>query len=105
MKAFAEKATGLEKIDIVLAIAGMTMIEWEEVEGFQSTILVNVISTELLVLLLLPKLRETATKWGLQPRVSFVVSESHFVAKFAERRESDIFIALGREESADLDDR
>jgi NAD(P)-dependent dehydrogenase (short-subunit alcohol dehydrogenase family) len=105
VKAFAEKAMGLERIDVVLANAGVAMTEWKEVEGFESTILVNVICTELLVLLLLPKLREMATKWGIEPRVSLVVSESHFVAKFGERNESDIFAALSGEEDADMDDR
>lgn len=55
--------------------AGMITMVWKEVEGFESTILTNVISTELLALLLVPKLQETATKWNLQHRLSFVVSE------------------------------
>ncbi|KAL5331811.1 hypothetical protein ACEPPN_001349 [Leptodophora sp. 'Broadleaf-Isolate-01'] len=105
VKEFAAKAAGLERLDAVIENAAMINPFWVEVEGFESTILANVINTELLALLLLPKLQETAIRWNVQPRLSIVVSESHFVAKFEERTRSDIFEALSQETGANMDDR
>jgi hypothetical protein len=55
--------------------------------------------------LMLPKLQETARRFGVKTRLSVVTSESHMVSLFAERRETDIFAALSREEGANMDDR
>jgi retinol dehydrogenase-12 len=91
VKAFVERVQGMKRLDAVLANAGIGTGIWKEVEGNESTITVNVISTELLAFLVLPKLRETAVKYNVHPRLSIVASDLHFVVKFPERNEEDIF--------------
>lgn len=61
------------------------------VEGFESTITTNVISTFLLALILLPKLKDSAAKFDIKPRLSIVTSDLHFIAKFPEGNAEDIF--------------
>jgi retinol dehydrogenase-12 len=105
IKAFAAKAAALERVDVLLENAGMATMVFKRFEGVESTIMTNVIGTELLALLMLPKLQETARRFGVKTRLSVVTSESHMVSLFAERRETDIFAALSREEGANMDDR
>jgi NAD(P)-dependent dehydrogenase (short-subunit alcohol dehydrogenase family) len=105
IRAFAAKANGLDRLDVLLENAGMSTMTWKTFEGMESTIMTNVIGTELLALLLLPKLQETARHFRVQPKLSVVTSESHMVSVFAERREADIFAALNREHGANMDDR
>ena len=50
-----------------------------KVAGNESTITVNVVSTFLLALLILPKLQETAKVHGTKPNLTIVSSEMHFV--------------------------
>lgn len=102
---FGNRAKDLERLDVVLANAGMITPVWREVEGVESTLLANVINTEDFALILLPKLQETAMRWNVAPRLSFVVSESHFVAQFKERKAQDILTALNERENANMDDR
>jgi retinol dehydrogenase-12 len=94
VKAFGERVQGMKRLDAVLENAGIGTGIWKEVEGNESTITVNVISTELLAFLVLPKLRETAVKYNVHPRLSIVASDLHFVVKFPERKEVDIFEKL-----------
>jgi len=49
--------------------------------------------------------RETATKFGVTPRLTIVSSGVHFLLKFEERKENDIFAALNKEEGAALGER
>ena len=105
VKSFAARAVDLERLDSVVGNAGMTATKWIVAEGIESTIMTNLIGTELLALLLLPKLQDTANQWGIAATLSFVVSESHFVTKFEERNESDILGALHRQKAADVDHR
>lgn len=105
IKAFAAKAIELDRLDVLLENAGILTTTWKTFEGMESTIMTNVIGTELLACLLLPKLQETARQFKVQPRLSVVTSESHMVSLFAERKEADIFAALRREHDANMDDR
>ncbi|UKZ74941.1 putative secondary metabolism biosynthetic enzyme [Trichoderma virens FT-333] len=74
VRAFATKATeSLERIDAIIenaAVAG----SGTKAEGHHLTLTVNVISTFLLAMLLLPKLRLDSTKFGYYPRISIVTS-------------------------------
>ena len=74
------------------------------VEGNESSIATNVIGTELLALLVLPKMKETAEKYNVQPKLTIVTSDLHFIAKFRERFENpdDIFAALSSESKANM---
>ncbi|KAI3397779.1 hypothetical protein diail_10312 [Diaporthe ilicicola] len=63
-------------------------------EGFESTITVNVVSTFLMALLLLPTLKRTATEFNVQPNLVVVSSDAHFVANFEERMAPKLFDAF-----------
>lgn len=105
VKAFAEKVRGLERLDVVIGNAGMFTWTWELVEGDEKTITVNVVSTFLLSLLLLPKLRETAVKTGKASVLSLTGSFTHFMTTFPERENPNIFEELRSEDAARMDDR
>lgn len=102
VKAFVSQANGLERLDAILENAGIMSKYFKMVGGFESVITTNVISTILLALLILPKLRETASRYNVQPHLSIVTSDLHYLAKFPERNSPDIFDALNEEEGAQL---
>ena len=79
VKDFAKRAQGLERIDTLLENAGVATNNFYEVAGNESTITVNVVSTFLLALLLLPKLQETSKKFNIKPTLTIVSSEVHFL--------------------------
>ncbi|KAL4767044.1 hypothetical protein BDW60DRAFT_212349 [Aspergillus nidulans var. acristatus] len=83
---FAAKASKeLARIDIALLNAGVARTTWEMMEKDESTITVNVVSTFLLALALLPKMKETAAKFNTRPTLTTVTSDVHFWAKFPEK--------------------
>ena len=84
VKDFAARASNLSRIDVLLENAGVAMLRWLEAEGNELSLTVNVISTFLLALLILPKLRETAVKYNTTPNLSVVVSDTHFFVDFKE---------------------
>lgn len=87
---FSAKASKeLDRIDVALLNAGVARGEWELAEGEESTITVNVNSTFLLALSLLPKLKETATKFNTRPNLTITSSEVHAWASFEERKAPD----------------
>ena len=51
--------------------------------------MVNVISSVLLGLLLLPALRSSARQWGFEPTLTFVGSSVHAYTNFSERKAAD----------------
>src|SRR5258706_9456898 len=63
VKAFASRAQKLERLDVVIENAGIATRIHRVAEGHESSITVNVVSTFLLALLLIPKQRETAQKY------------------------------------------
>ncbi|KAI9669688.1 MAG: hypothetical protein M1831_007384 [Alyxoria varia] len=89
VKEFAARCTkSLDRIDAFVANAGISPGKFEKsAEGDESTIAVNVISDFLLAFLLMPKLKETATKHSVRPTVVIVASEAHFTAQFKEKHE------------------
>lgn len=107
VKAFAKKAESeLDRIDVLLENAGIATDKYKDVEGHESTITVNVVSTFLLALLLLPKLKDTAKKFSTKPRLTIVSSEVHGWTKFAEWKDPNgIFPALDNEKTANMGER
>lgn len=77
VREFCAKAQKLERLDAVIENAGIAMPTYEEYEGMESTITVNVISTFLMALLLLPKVRADAVKYNILPRLTIVASDAH----------------------------
>jgi len=78
VKAFAKKAVQLERIDALIENAGVAMAEPVKAEGHLLAVTVNIISTFLLAVLLLPKLNESAGKFRTQPHLTVVGSGAGF---------------------------
>ncbi|KAF2161692.1 hypothetical protein M409DRAFT_69511 [Zasmidium cellare ATCC 36951] len=77
VKEFAKRAQSLKRVDVLLENAGVATSEYKFVGGNESTITVNVVSTFLLALLMLPKLQETGRKFNITPNLTIVSSEVH----------------------------
>jgi len=107
VKSFADRASKLPRIDVLLENAGIAASKYSLAEGHERTITVNVISTFLLALLLLPKLKSTASQFNTSPRLVIVSSEVHGWTKFPEWKESKIIPALdaGDEKTATFKER
>ncbi|EEH06644.1 conserved hypothetical protein [Histoplasma capsulatum G186AR] len=92
---FCERALSeLDRLDVVILNAGAATRTYELLEGEESSITINVISTLLLALSLLPKLRQTAATYNVNPCLTVTSSKIHSWAKFPEREAADIFAAL-----------
>jgi NAD(P)-dependent dehydrogenase (short-subunit alcohol dehydrogenase family) len=94
VKAFCKRAETLKRVDAAVLNAGLGIGHFEKFEGDESSVVVNVISTTLLMLLLLPILRQSATKWGIVPTLSVTGSAYYSIAKFPERSADNSLEAL-----------
>ncbi|POS74716.1 dehydrogenase/reductase SDR family member 13 [Diaporthe helianthi] len=75
--------------------AGVAIGTYVECDGgFESTIAVNVVSTFLMALLLLPVLRRSAARHNVAPNLVVVSSDALLFAKFSERHQPNIFDAF-----------
>jgi NAD(P)-dependent dehydrogenase (short-subunit alcohol dehydrogenase family) len=99
VKEFAARAQGLERLDVVVENAAVFMFHYETAEENEITVTVNVVSTFLLALLLLPKLRETAVRYGKVPVLTFTGSFTHEMAKFPEQKAERIFDELNKKDA------
>jgi NAD(P)-dependent dehydrogenase (short-subunit alcohol dehydrogenase family) len=77
-KAFAKRALGLERIDALIENAGVGIGRESVSEGQLTTFTVNIYSTFLLAVLLLPKMSEDAKRLGIQPHIAIVTSTMGF---------------------------
>lgn len=102
VKAFAEKARGLDRLDVLVENAGVALEKFRMAGEDEATVTVNVTSTFLLALLLLPKMQETSVKYNTKPRLSVVTSELHVVSSFDERKADNIFDELNRNTNMDM---
>lgn len=105
VKDFAKKAEKLDRLDILVENAGIARTDYTVQEENEATITTNVVSTFLLGLLLLPKLRETSQKFNVTPHLAITCSEVHAWSPFNERKSEHIFDTLSDEKTADMDDR
>lgn len=109
VKDFAAKATAeLDRLDVLLCNAGVNQPVFKLVEGFESNISINVISTFLLSMLLLPKLKESATKYPTStPHLTIVASDTHWVVTLPEQKNTTIpiFTQLNDEKKARMSSR
>jgi NAD(P)-dependent dehydrogenase (short-subunit alcohol dehydrogenase family) len=89
VKKFAERAnTELPRLDIALLNAGLWNRDYNKSpEGWEETLQVNTLSTSLLALLLLPKLKDSA--YDANPSHLSVVSSQQFVRVQAESVRTD----------------
>lgn len=105
VKRFASRAEGLNRLDVVVENAGILTRKFSIMEDNESTITTNVTSTFLLALLILPKLRDTAVKFDVLPRLVVVASFVHYLTQFPERETDNIFDTLNDQGTANMDDR
>ncbi|CAG8975051.1 hypothetical protein HYALB_00011830 [Hymenoscyphus albidus] len=86
VEVFCGRAAKEERLDVVIANAGVAIPRWEQVEGTERTVLVNVLATFLMVVLMVPILRKSGEKHGgVPPRLVVVSSEAHEQASFVEQ--------------------
>ena len=84
--AFGERAAAeLGRLDAVVENAGIAAAEYAVLEGYESSITVNVLSTVYMALLLMPLLRRTAAQHNVRPRLTLTSSEAHYFARFDEQ--------------------
>jgi NAD(P)-dependent dehydrogenase (short-subunit alcohol dehydrogenase family) len=105
VKKFATRVETLPRLDALLANAGLATTTFSLSEDNEKTVTVNVVSTFLLILLLLPKLREAASRFDICPRVSIVNSALHYIAPLAEidvSNQTNIFSRLNNKETANM---
>ena len=105
VKAFAAKVQTLPRLDAIVENAGINAVEFRMAEDNESTVTVNVVSTFLLALMVLPKLRESAQKFNIVPRLAIVASEVHAFSKLPEAKKPSMFDALKHEKQADMGSR
>ncbi|KAH8882868.1 NAD(P)-binding protein [Thozetella sp. PMI_491] len=91
VKQFCRRADELPRLDILVENAGIAIGTHHFMEGFESTITTNVISTFFMALMVLPKLRRTAAQFNTRPHLVIVSSDAHVFAQFHERSEPNIF--------------
>lgn len=102
VKAFARRATEeLDRVDVLCENAGIAVLKQQVFEGHESTITVNVISTFLLALLMLPKLKETARRFKRETTLTIVSSEVHAWTDMPERKAPSVFTELDKNEHFD----
>lgn len=104
-KQFVKRAEALERLDTVVENAGIATAEYRVAEDNEATITTNVVSTYLLGLMILPKLRETGTKFNITSHLVIVSSEVHARSTFPERSSANIFKTLNDKETANMADR
>jgi retinol dehydrogenase-12 len=73
----ARVRTELPRIDAFLANAGMESHVYQEAEGIEMHLLVNVVSMFMSAIAILPKLRQTAQDYGVETTLTFCGSMYH----------------------------
>lgn len=100
IQAFASRATSeLDHLDIAVLNAGIVAATYEQSEyGWERSLQVNTLSTTLLGLLLLPKLRDSKTA-DFTPVLEVVSSGSHYNVNLTaqEKQATDLFAQYNKE--------
>jgi NAD(P)-dependent dehydrogenase (short-subunit alcohol dehydrogenase family) len=90
IKSFAKRAEAeLDRIDIFIANAGVVRAEYHEVNGHEEGIAVNVIGTTLLLANMMPKMRETASRFNTRPTFTVTGSAVYEHTTFPQRSAPD----------------
>ncbi|RAO66515.1 uncharacterized protein BHQ10_002527 [Talaromyces amestolkiae] len=99
--AFSERAhTELSRVDAAVLNAGINTKNFKLVEGYEHVTQVNVLSTFMLALALLPKLLDTKTRFlESTPHLTIVSSEAHHLTKFEEINAPNLYEKLNEEQS------
>jgi len=107
VKKFASRVSNLPRLDAVLANAGIYTQTFTVTEDNEKTITTNVISTFLLGMLVIPKLRQSAEQFGIVPRFVIPNSALHYLAPLKELdvEEGRIFANLNDPKTANMTGR
>ncbi|KAH8901477.1 NAD(P)-binding protein [Thozetella sp. PMI_491] len=95
----------LTRLDIFVANAGVELLKFDVAEGLERTLTVNVISTILGAISVIPKLRETSERYNTQTNLTFTGSIYHIFGSTPELEipaDVDIFDALSKRDAADM---
>ncbi|BFZ58778.1 hypothetical protein PYCC9005_005843 [Savitreella phatthalungensis] len=104
VKSFGDRLNKLDRLDIIVENAAVIQPKRQETgDGWEVGLQVNVISTTLLSVLALPKMRETVKKHDTEARIVIVGSEVHHWAKLSQKNAENILDAMNKE--TDLEDR
>jgi NAD(P)-dependent dehydrogenase (short-subunit alcohol dehydrogenase family) len=104
--AFVERTKTLKRLDIVLLNAGiMKQTHALAPTGHEETVQVNVLSTGLLNILLLPVLKAKISDMGEPGRIVWVQSDTACWANFKEKTSTPLLAALDKPENFNLPDR
>lgn len=93
----------LDRVDIVIANAGVARLQYSVAEDNEESITVNVVSTFLLAVLLLPKLKATAARFNIRPTFTITSSGRHAGTDFLQKSAPDgqIFAAINDRETVE----
>lgn len=105
VKSFASKAEELERLDVVIANAGVLTRKFSLAEDNETNIKVNVLSTMYLSLLLLPKLRQTSVSLNKDVVLTFTGSFVHWMTDFSERYAESMILYCADEATANMRER
>ncbi|OAP61835.1 hypothetical protein AYL99_04038 [Fonsecaea erecta] len=103
--AFSERCKDLPRLDAAILNAGIDLVEFTLAEGYETTITVNVISTFLLAILLVPIMRKSAKTYNITPTLAVVGSAVHFFVGAKELTapaEGQILQTLSNPKKADM---
>lgn len=98
----------LDRLDGLIANAGLETVKFESFEGYENMLTVNVISTSLLAVLAIPKLKETAARISTHTNLEIVGSMQHVFAPSEQLLVPDgknILDVLSNEKTADMQKR
>ena len=102
MKAFAAMVAGLPRIDAIVENASVALQKFSTAEDNETTMTVNVVSAFLLLLFILPKLRDPAERWGISPTMTIVGSNIHSCVTWRDSDNSNILARLSNKETAKM---
>lgn len=101
--AFGDRISQIPRLDSAILNAALATREHQLAEGYERTITVNDISTLLMGLLVLPKLRQAKKEDpSSHPHLSFVVSEVHAWVEFTEWQEENTLDILSDKNQAKM---
>lgn len=102
VEVFAQRVSKLDRLDALIANAGVVMGSFQTVKGLELSLFVNVVATMLLAFRTLPKLQESAQKIKAQTHLTIVSSNTGLELGpeyHVESLKGDVFDALSMEKS------
>jgi NAD(P)-dependent dehydrogenase (short-subunit alcohol dehydrogenase family) len=102
VETFAKRISELDRLDGLIANAGVVMGRFQTVQGLELSLIVNVVATMLLAFRALPKLQESAHKLKVQTHLVIVSSNTGLelgAGDHVEALQGDVFDALSVEKS------